>query len=265
MVVSVVKKQYVLISACRNEGDYIEGLIEAIAQQTIKPEVLLIVDDGSTDDTYKHVSAKKKNYTFLQICRMHGSRNRSFASQVYAANYGYEMVKHLDFDYIGFIDADIRVEKKYYDVLIEKFEINPFLGVVGGLVVDKYPDRKDYIRKDCEDFHVAGGVQFFRRACFEEIGGYIPIEGGGQDTIAEVKAMMANWKIKTFSEIEALHLRPDGVKKDSVFKHGIKWGRKFYLIGYHPIFYFGQNLKRVMRKPIIVGSSSSSMDSLLPH
>jgi hypothetical protein len=185
---------------------------------------------------------------------MPGDRPRSFASQVYAAQHGYHLVRTLNFEFIGFLDADILLPLDYYGELIRRLEADPKLGLAGGTVVDKYPDRIEHSRRGSEDFHVAGGVQFFRRECFEQIGGYVPIEGGGQDTIADVMAVMHGWRIQAFTELEALHLRPEGFGKTGALGRGAQWGRKFYLLGYHPLFYFAQCLRRLGHRPLLLGS-----------
>jgi glycosyltransferase involved in cell wall biosynthesis len=258
-------ESYVLVSACRNEAGYIDGLIEAISTQTVRPVRWIIVDDGSTDDTAARAEAQVANVRFLQIVKMPSGRPRSFASQVYAAQHGYELLKDLSFDFIGFLDADIRVGPDYYSRLLSFFQADPHLGLCGGAVIDKYEDRLVNFRKGSEDFHVAGGVQFFRRQCFEQIGGYIPIEGGGQDTIADIMTMMNGWKLCVFPELQALHLRPDGFAKDRVFRRGIKWGRKFYLIGYDPVYYLGQCLRRTTSRPYILTSVAMLLGFIWAH
>jgi biofilm PGA synthesis N-glycosyltransferase PgaC len=245
---------YVLISACRNEDEYIDGLIQTIAAQTALPACWIIVDDGSTDDTYARAAARARDLPFLHVLKMPGDRPRSFASQAFAAQHGYEQVRDLKFDFIGFLDADIRVGSQYYERLMAAFRANSRLGLAGGAVIDQYAGRTENIRKGSEHFHVAGGVQFFRRACFEQIGGYMPISGGGQDTIADVMSMMHGWEIRSFAQLEARHLRPDGFGHDNVFQNGMKWGRRFYLLGYHPVFYLGQCVRRLTRPPVVVGS-----------
>jgi biofilm PGA synthesis N-glycosyltransferase PgaC len=247
-------KSYVLVSACRNEDAYIEGLIDTIAAQTVRPIRWIIVDDGSTDDTYARAAARGADLPFLQIIKMPGGHPRSFTSQVFAAQHGYEQLRGLQFDFIGFLDADIRVDRHYYKRLIDFFRTDSALGLAGGAIIDQYENRTKNNRKGSEDFHVAGGVQFFRRACFVNIGGYLAISGGGQDTIADFMSMMHGWRIRTFPQLEALHLRPDGVGNDNVFQRGMKWGRKFYLLGYHPLFYLGQCVRRLGRPPIVIGS-----------
>jgi biofilm PGA synthesis N-glycosyltransferase PgaC len=245
---------YVLISACHNEEAYVRGLIDTIARQTVSPLRWIIVDDGSTDATYSNAVARSKELPFLQIVRMPSGRTRSFTSQVFAAQYGYTLIKEMEFDFVAFLDADIRLEPDYYERLITLLNGDKQLGLGGGVVIDKYEDRTENSRGGSEEFHVAGGVQLFRRRCFEQIGGYCAIDGGGQDTIADVMSVMHGWKVRAFSQIKALHLRPEGFVKEKVFGHGMKWGRKFYLLGYHPLFYFGQCIRRSIRRPFVIGS-----------
>ncbi|HEY4245833.1 MAG TPA: glycosyltransferase family A protein [Lacunisphaera sp.] len=245
---------YVLISACRNESAYVEKLIDAIAAQKVRPLRWVIVDDGSTDDTYERAIARSAQFPFIEVAKMPGGRARSFSSQVYAAMYGSERVKDLPYGFLGFLDADILVEPDYYERLLGLMASDPQLGICGGAVIDQFKDRVVDTRKGSEDYHVAGGVQFFRRQCFEQIGGHHPIQGGGQDTIADIMAMMHGWKIRVFPELPALHLRPDGFANDSVIKRGRNWGRKFYLIGYHPLYYCAQCVRRIGQRPFLVAS-----------
>ena len=58
--------------------------------------------------------------------------------------------------------------------------------------------------------HVSGACQVFRRACFEDIGGYVPIRSGGVDHIAVITARMKGWKTRTFTEKICLHHRDIG-------------------------------------------------------
>ena len=38
------------------------------------------------------------------------------------------------------------------------------------------------------ELNIGGAYQLFRRACYEDIGGYLPLEAGGVDTVAGVMA-----------------------------------------------------------------------------
>ena len=245
--------RYVLISACRNEKNYIDALIDTVSNQTVKPMRWVIVDDGSVDETYERAKAKRNGLNFIRLVKRPLSQKRSFASRVYALQYGYDLIKGLNFEYIGFLDADIRFQENYYERLIEYFHFDKKLGLAGGLVVDKYDDRIVNIRSGSEDYHVAGGVQFFRRECFKQIGGKTPVHGG-EDVISDIKSMMSGWKVESIPDIEVIHLRPKTFDNQGACQNGLAWGKKFYSLGYHPLYYFGQCLRRIGSQPIPLAS-----------
>ncbi len=70
-------RSYVLVSACRNEAEYIEGLIDCIAAQTLRPLRWVIVDDGSTDGMSARANVRGHDLPFLELARMPGGRPRS--------------------------------------------------------------------------------------------------------------------------------------------------------------------------------------------
>jgi glycosyltransferase involved in cell wall biosynthesis len=247
--------RYVLVTACRNEARFIDDLVETVERQTLAPARWVIVDDGSADETYDLAVARTAHLPFARVLRMAGGRPRSFASQVFAARYGCEQLGDVDYDCVGFLDADIRIQPDYYERMLACMQADEALGLCGGAVIDAYADRMDYsTRRGSEDSHVPGGVQLFRRACFEEIGGYVPVEVGGQDTIADVMAMMHGWKVRAFTEYPVMHLRPLGVWGVSAVRRAMAAGRKFYLIGYHPVFYLAHCLRRFRHRPPIAAS-----------
>ena len=252
-----------LVSACRNEAAYMEGLIETVAAQTFKPIRWIIADDNSTDRTCAIATIRGKALEFIRLVRTADDSRRSFASKVFAERRAYESVSRLEFEFIGFLDADIRLPEDYYERVIGSFQQDASLGVAGGVVLDKIGGSVDNSRKGSETHHVAGGVQLFRRHCFDQIGGYRPIKGGCEDTVAEVMSMMHGWKVRTFPWISAIHLRPDGFVRKNPLRNGMHWGSKFYHIGYHPLYYTGQCLRRLGNRPIVAGSLFSLFGFLI--
>jgi hypothetical protein len=67
-------------------------------------------------------------------------------------------------------------------------------------------------------------------------------------------AMMRGWRIRSFPELEVQHLRPEGSGKTNVLSRGMRWGRRFYLLGYHPLFYLVHCLRRAGQRPVIAGT-----------
>ena len=93
-----------------------------------------------------------------------------------AFNAGWDRVKPLSYDIIGSLDADISFEPGYLEFLLSKFADDPKLGLAG-TPFDEGGEVYDY-RFSSQD-HVSGACQMFRRECFEAIGGYTPVKGGG--------------------------------------------------------------------------------------
>jgi hypothetical protein len=136
--------------------------------------------------------------------------------------------------------------------VLEKFIANPRLGIAGGEVFDFY-DNKAHKRYSSYN-SVAGGVQFFRRSCFEEVGGYIPISFGNEDAIAEITARMKGWETRSFTELKVLHHRRTGTEGRSILKARFKQGRIEYMLGYHPLFHIARAMQRLWEEPFVLGS-----------
>src|SRR5574337_1133569 len=183
---------YVLITPARNEESFIEKTIQSIISQTLLPTKWIIVSDGSTDRTDEIGKKSLPEYSWIELIRMPELRDRSFAAKVSCFNTGYEQLKNIEYDIIGNLDADISFEKDYLEFLLDKFLIESDLGVAGTPFIENgYSSVADSFEGEK---HVAGGCQLFRRECFEDVGGYIPIKGGGVDWVAVTTARMKGWK-----------------------------------------------------------------------
>ena len=88
-----------------------------------------------------------------------------------------------EYHFIGNLDADITFDESYYENLLEEFQKNPKLGIAGGMLFEE-SNGKFMPRYLSEMRYVPGGVQLFRRTCYEQVGGYLPSRWGGEDTIA---------------------------------------------------------------------------------
>ena len=244
------KYQYVLITPARNEEVNIEKTLQSVVSQTLLPKKWVIVSDGSTDRTEEIVNQYLAANSWIELVRMPEHRDRQFAAKVNCFNAGYARVKALDYDIVGNLDADITFEKDYFEFLVTKFSENPELGVAGTPFVEG-GSHYDYRFTNIE--HVSGACQLFRRECFEEIGGYVPIREGGIDWTAVTTARMKGWKTRTFIEKTCLHHRKIGTGNSSVWMAWFKQGRKDYFLGNHPLWEVFRTLYQVTRKPYAVG------------
>ena len=243
--------KYVLVTAARNEAQYIEGVVKSVASQTMTPQKWVIVSDGSTDATDDIVSTYARKHPFIELLRLEPNEERNFGSKVNAIHVGRKNFSNVDYDYFGVVDADITFESDYFEKLFIKFSDNPKLGIAGGRVLDvvRGVPTKNISSLDS----VAGPNQMFRRPCWEEIGGYLPLKIGGEDAAAEIMARMKNWEVRTFPEVTVLHHRPTGTGMWSGWSVRFFFGMEDYLLGYHPLFFLLKSIHRMRVKPYILG------------
>lgn len=242
---------YVLITPARNEAAFIELTITSVLAQTVRPEKWVIVSDGSTDGTDDIVNSYAANHPWIELIRMAERRERHFSGKVHAFNAGYARVKDLDYDVICSMDGDISFDREYFSFLLQKLVEDPALGLVGTPFKDGAVETYDYRFVSIE--HVSGACQVFRRECFEDIGGYVPVKGGGIDYIAVLAARMKGWKTRTFTSKACLHHRQMGTAQHGVLMAKFKVGAKDYALGGHPLWEVCRTIYQMTKRPFLAG------------
>jgi glycosyltransferase involved in cell wall biosynthesis len=243
---------YVLITPARNEARFIELTIESIVAQTIRPAAWVIVSDGSTDGTDDIVRRYAADYPWIHLVRMPERRQRHFAGKVHAFNAGLVAIADVDYDVIASLDADISVEPDHFEFLLGKLAEDARLGLVGA----PFRDRFAYDYRFVSIEHVSGACQVFRRACFEDIGGYTPVKSGGIDHIAVLTARMKGWKTRTFLDKACMHHRDIGSAEHGVLAAKFRVGAQDYRLGGHPLWELFRTGYQMSRSPLLVGGLS---------
>ena len=242
---------YVLVTPARNEAAFIELTIKSVVGQTVRPAKWVIVSDGSTDGTDDIVGKYAADHQWLELIRMPERRQRHFAGKVHAFNAGYARMKGLEYDVIGSLDGDISFDEDYFSFLLGKLAEDSTLGLVGTPFKGRGNPAYDYRFVSIE--HVSGACQLFRRECFEEIGGYVPVKGGGVDHIAVITARMKGWKTRTFTDKVCLHHREIGSAQQGPLRASFKAGALDYALGGHPIWELFRTFYQMTRRPFVVG------------
>ncbi|MDR0306542.1 MAG: glycosyltransferase family 2 protein [Chitinispirillales bacterium] len=247
------KLDLVLITPARNEAAFIEGTIKSVITQTLKPKRWIIVSDGSTDDTDSIVAKYAEKHSWIELVRRPERKDRQFAAKVHSFNAGYEKLKHIQYDLIGNLDADVTFEPAYLEFLVNQFTSDNNLGVAGT------PFMEDgvlvYDHGYIDQNHVSGACQIFRKECFEQIGGYTPIKGGGIDWTAVTSARMMGWRTWTFTEKVFHHHRKMGTGNGSFLMSRFRHGQKDYYLGGHPLWQLMRGVFQMTRKPYLLGGA----------
>jgi hypothetical protein len=255
---------YVLVTAAYNEEAFIEQTIRSVLSQLALPLMWVIVSDGSTDRTDEIVQRYAARYSFIRLIRREKDHNRKFASKVYALRLG---VASLALDasesqFIGHLDGDIALEPTYFRDLLEKFD-DPGLGIAGGWYFEKRGGEYRPARGE-SSVSVPGALQMFRRKCYEDIGGLLPIEYGGEDWYAEIMARKCGWKVESFPEIRGYHLRAGGTR-ESLMRYCFHQGFMDFALGTHPIFEICKVIRRIPWNPFVLGATARLVGFFVAH
>ena len=250
--------KYALITPAWNEETHLDEVIRSVTDQTVLPVRWIIVSDGSTDRTDEIAQSYALRFPWIRLLRLERSPVRHFAGKAHAVNAGYEFLRSTDFDLVGNLDADISLPSDYYEFLLGKFNEMPNLGVAGTPFVEDAgrPGAHSYGHALANLDHVSGACQFFRRRCFDEIGGYTPIKGGGIDWVAVTTARMLGWTTRTFVERTCTHHRAMGTADRNPFRARFRHGQEDYWVGNHPLWEIARGLFQMTNKPLVFGGLS---------
>jgi glycosyltransferase involved in cell wall biosynthesis len=235
-----------------------EQLIASVASQTIPPAVWVIVSDGSTDRTDEIVRAQGERHPWIRLLRRERDASRNFAGKAHAVNAGYQLLAAETFDVVGNLDADITLPPDYYEFLLKRLAEAPELGVIGTPYIDDGDNQQShtYAHRMADLTHVSGACQFFRRPCFDEIGGYMPIKGGGIDWVAVTMARLRGWQTRTFLDRVCLHHRAMGTADRGPLSARFRHGQEDFFVGSHPLWHTMRGVFQMKNKPIVLGGLS---------
>ena len=219
--------------------------------QTRLPLKWVIVSDGSMDGTDEIVGKYLTSYPWIELVRMPDHAGRDFSAKVNCFNAGYAKVKDLHYDIIGNLDADISFGIDYFEYLLNKFCDEPRLGCAGTPFVEQ-GKHYDYRYTNIE--HVSGACQLFRADCFEDIGGYTPIAGGGIDWVAVTTARMKGWTTRTFTDHVLEHHRPMGTGSGTLVRARYRLGVKDYNLGNSPVWELFRCGYQMKTPPRVIGA-----------
>ena len=193
---------------------YIASCLASVYFQTHAPEMVVVVDDGSTD------------YTFARAMELHGrmpltilrKADRGFSAigttlMADTYNLGLDFLSRLEWDYLLILGADTSIPPFYVEALIKRMTIQ--LGAISG--------RYSFTP---EKYAAASG-RFIRRKIIEELGGRLPETYAWESSVIYCSEYMG-YENRSFP-IPIYNLRPGEQGKRS----GVSLGRGVKEIGYY--------------------------------
>jgi hypothetical protein len=249
-----VSTRLLIITPAFNEAANIERTVRAAAAQTRRPDLWLLVDDGSTDGTFELASALAETIPWLRVLKApqrpeerRSADRLALAKEARAFNWGLAQVDADDFTHIGKLDGDIELPHYYFERLLEHFSIDPALGVAGGTLDELGP--RGWRRLVAPSYHVHGAVKLYARECFQAVGGIE--ERLGWDTIDETYARMRGYRTRAFDDVRARHHRPWG-SADGRLRGSARIGECAYIVQYSLPWVLLRTVKTCAARPYVL-------------
>lgn len=188
-----------VIIPCYNDSAYIEQAINSIISQTVLPEKIIVIDDGSDETTkvvLRKIVAENLEIVYQENQGVCKARNR-----------GIDLAST---DYILTLDADDFFEPTFIEKAIDVLKNNSKIGIVGSFVnVIKYGKLETEIHKPLggivKNFLLKNNAMaslMFRKQCWTEVSGYDEkMVQGYEDWEFWIAILRNNWEMHIISEV----------------------------------------------------------------
>lgn len=241
-----------VVSPCRDEQEHVGATIASIAGQSLPPACWVIVDDGSTDDTPRILEEASREHPFIKVVHKTSKARRVGAGVIEAFCEGLASVELSGFDYVCKLDADLELPADYFKIMVEEMDREPRLGNFSGKVYLRLDDGR-LVYERMGDENAIGAAKFYRRACFEEIGGFVA--HAGWDGIDGHMCRLKGWiaKSEDREDIRIVHRRLMGSSHKNIWHGRARWGMAKWYMGSSWYYLLAVCAYRMAERPFVVG------------
>lgn len=206
-------KSYYVILFGRNGAKSIRMVIDSLLFQTVPPEKIYIIDDGSTDGMYEACIEYENRFPDLIWVRETASKTSDFSRLPLIWNMGLTG----QYDYHVILPSDAALVPDYAERILAEFEKDEKLVVCSG----------DWGPKTSQSPH--GGGRFVRQTFFKKYypKGYPHILGYESEILE--RAILEGYRIKVMNDVEIIH--SDELGHSHNFK---EFGYGMRCLGYYP-------------------------------
>lgn len=254
---------YLLVSPCRDEAGYMRRTLDSVCGQSVLPARWVIVDDGSTDEGPGILREYAARFPFISVVTREDRGERKVGPGVIDAFYaGYASVDPAAFDYVCKLDLDLELPPRYFEVLMQRMEADPRIGTCSGKAYFPGPSNAakgfdgHLISEACGDEMSVGMTKFYRRQCFEQIGGFVrEVMWDGIDCH---RCRMMGWRACSWDdpELRFIHLRPMGSSHRGILTGRMRHGFGQWFMGTSLAYMTASALFRMSRPPYLVGGAA---------
>lgn len=196
-----------LIPAFNNESTLEGTVISILSQKVEHKKELIIIDDGSRDDTLSVAKKLKEEYPDIQLI---GKKNGGEAS---ALNAG---LKKASGDFVALVEADVRLGKEWLEKVLKEFDNPEVMGAGGCLVTSRdepwiariagYETENKFATKERYPKHITSANAIYRSEVFEEVGKFDEsLINASLDSDVNSRLINKGYKLAYVRETKALH------------------------------------------------------------
>ncbi len=215
---------YFSIVTCRNSESEIEKAINSLLIQTIKPRYIIVVDDGSTDNTpniLSRLNSKHDNMYVITNPDLGYDIGRVVKNWNSAINLARDF-KLEKTDYHMISTDDTQYEEFYAEKIMQKMDEDKIIAISSG----------NYDSNSYATPHGAG--RFVRNSFFNNVLGYYPEKMGYESVILQM-SLYHGFKNLVNNDARFSHTRQLGSNH-----HFYEFGASMRTLGYHPLFVLGR-------------------------
>jgi glycosyltransferase involved in cell wall biosynthesis len=250
--------RYALVTPARDEETDLPRLAESLAAQTVRPDVWVIVDNGSTDRTVELARALESSEDWVRVLEVPGeAAPQRGAPVVRAFMLGLPVIDSSP-DVVVKLDADVSMEPDHFERLLGAFESEPNLGIASGACWE-LEDGTWRLQRVTRD-HARGAVRAYRRECLADV---LPlVERVGWDGIDELKARTRGWRVRHLDDLPIWHHRPAGGRHRRV-PMWMAQGEMAHYMGYRPSYLVVRSAYRALRDPAALAMTAGYARAML--
>lgn len=242
--------QLLVITPVHNEEPHIQRVVEGMLNQQRPPDLWIIVDDQSSDDTFEIALRATRDVDWAVVVTFDRPPVRTpdrlaCALEASSFNYGLGVAGgSASYDYVAKLDGDVVLPPDYYAACLSHLEEHPEVGLVCGQLVETVNGSPRVL--PIASSHVHGALKLYRRECFEAIGGMA--DRLGWDAIDEIYARMHGFVTRSLPEPVAQHRRPVGTA-DGLLRGRARHGTVAYITHFPWYWVLGRSLKIACARP----------------
>lgn len=244
--------KYAVVIPAKNEEQALPVVLESLVQQTMPPQLVVVVDDGSDDNTSGVVKRYGKVNRFVRYIRTERAEQKYAlgGKVVKVFHEGLAHVKQLcpTCDFVVKMDADVEFSPTLFEKLANRVTHQGPFGIMSCTPFQVIDGERVPVHSPV--WHTNGDFKVYHSKCLEQMGGLR--EDLGWDCADNIVAMELGWRTIVFRDLFYQQDRPIG--RDSIKKGRIRQGIGAYKLRYSFCYILLKMLHDLFVKPYISGS-----------